>query len=74
MLKTTEDLREAMTKLYKDVEDGTITNSQARTRAYVAKTILDTLKVEIAATALGKTIEPLSFAGEERGPQLKRIA
>lgn len=74
MLKTTEDLREAMIKLYADIEAGRITNGQARTRAYVAKTIIDTLKVEIAAAALGKTVDAVSFAAADRRPKVRRVA
>ncbi len=71
MFKTTEDLRNAMVKLYDDIEAGKVTNSQARTRAYVAKTIVDTLKVEITAAALGKNIDALAFTQSERQRKLR---
>ena len=71
-MKTTEDLRNKMVQLYADIEAGKVTNSQARTRAYVAKTIVDTIKVEITAAALGKSINTVEF-NPERQRKLRAV-
>lgn len=77
MFKTTEDLRHAMNKLYQDLEKGKVTNSAARTRVYIAKAMIDTIKVEIAAANLGKDFTAVGFnnpkvidasAGRQRRP------
>ena len=51
-LQTTTDLRRVLTKDLEDLRSGKITKSDARTRAYVARNIIDTLKIEIAASAM----------------------
>ncbi len=73
MFKTTGDLRTAMVKLYQDVEQGKVTASVARAKVQVAKTIVDTLKVEIAAANLGKQFGTVRF-DEIETSDIKRVA
>lgn len=78
ILQTTADLRTAMVALFHDVEAGQISNSTARARVLVAKVIIDTLKVEIAAANLGRQFSAVSFDETERiadhEKKIKRIA
>ena len=79
MFKTTADLREAMNKLYADVESGRVTNTAARMKVQVAKVMLDTIKVEIGAAALGKQFSAVRFDESETAPlppvvELRRIS
>lgn len=73
MFNNTVELRNEMVKLYKQVHDGEISNNVARTKVLVAKTIIDTLKVEITAASLGKQFGAVAFNDAERGPKIRAI-
>lgn len=51
-LTDTGDIREKMLALWKKVDQGKISHMEARVHIGIARTILDTLKVEIAAAHL----------------------
>lgn len=55
----TANLRANLHQLLQDVEAGAISNTAARVRVTVAKALIDTIKVEIAAAALGTEFSPL---------------
>ena len=48
----TGDIREKMLALWKKIDQGKISHTEARVHIGIARTILDTLKVEIAAAHL----------------------
>ena len=74
MFKDTSDLREAMNKLYEGVEDGSVSNAAARVRVGIAKAMLDTIKVELAAASLGKQFSAVSFSEYDGAQQnIRRI-
>lgn len=66
MYKDTSELRDGLIALLADLESGNVSNSAARARVTIAKAILDTVKVEIAAASLGMAINPVSLKGIER--------
>lgn len=78
MFKTTADLRNAMNTLYGEVVEGKVSGSIARTKVAIARAIVDTLKVELAAASLGKQFSAVRF--DEVGSdvpsarKLKRVA
>lgn len=66
LIKDTKDLRLKLLQVYQDCERGQITNAAARARAYVAREILDTVKVEIMASRLGVTsFKPVRLDGDD---------
>lgn len=67
--RTTSDLRNYLADLLEGVEAGKISNATARARVGIVKAMVDTLKVEIAATALGREIHPLVL----EAPPQKRL-
>lgn len=61
-MKTTADLRDSIIKDLALLKSGDITRAEARTRAYLAKQIIDTVKTECVAMSLGSTrLEPVSL-------------
>jgi hypothetical protein len=64
VIKDTQDIRSRMIQLWKQIEEKKISSAEARLHISVARTILDTLKVEMAAAHLAQArIPPLTFAG-----------
>lgn len=57
------DVRNEMVNLFDQIKRKEIAHSQARTMLGAAKVIIDTVKVEIAAAALGKSIGEVTFNG-----------
>lgn len=66
MYNSTADLRNGLRKLLSDLETGAVSNSAARARVTIAKAILDTVKIELAAAALGTEFQPLSLTERKR--------
>jgi hypothetical protein len=62
-------MREYLDRLMTEIEEGKLSNSSARVRVQIAKAMIDTVKVEIAAAALGRAFGAVSLARPER--QLK---
>jgi len=58
----TIDIREKMMKLWGKLDRGEISHAEARVHIGFARTVLDTLKVEIAAAHLQAPPEPISVA------------
>lgn len=57
----TADIRAKMLQLWQQLDDGKITATQVRLHIGIARTILETLKVEMAAAHLNRTqIDPVS--------------
>ena len=56
--KDTAEIRKKMLQLWKLVDDKKITTSEARLHIGIARTILETLKVEIAAAHLNQANIP----------------
>lgn len=66
-LKTTSDLRKILTEDLLLLRDAKITKADARARAYVARNVIDTLKVELAAHAMNlKSFTPVLLESPER--------
>lgn len=59
----TEELRTYLDGLLADIEAGKLSNGAARVRLSVAKTMLDTVKVEVSAAALGRGFDKVAFGG-----------
>jgi hypothetical protein len=57
-LTDTADIRNKMLSLWKRIDQGKITHTEARVHIGIARTILDTLKVEIAAAHLQEANVP----------------
>lgn len=57
-LVDTGDVREKMLALWKKVDQGKISHTEARVHIGIARTVLDTLKVEIAAAHLQEAAVP----------------
>ena len=57
-----EDVREKMIKLWQSFEQGKISPTEARAHIGFARTVIDTMKVEIAAAHLlgATTIQPVT--------------
>ena len=68
----TEELRVYLDGLLAQIESGTLSNGSARVRLMVAKTMLDSIKVEVAAAALGRTFDKVSFGKVSFGNNKKR--
>ena len=71
MYETTEDLRKSILQDLTDLREGKINNAQARARAALTRTVIDTISVEIAAANLGRAFDPIRIAsmktvGQER--------
>jgi hypothetical protein len=58
ILKDTADIREKMLRIWKLVDEKKISSSEARLHISLARTVLETLKVEIAAAHLTQTTLP----------------
>lgn len=57
-LTDTGDVRDKMLALWKKLDQGKITHTEARVHIGFARTVLDTLKVEIAAAHLQESSLP----------------
>lgn len=62
-METVSDVRNEMIALFGQIKRREIPNAQARTLLGAAKIVLDSVKVEIAATALGKAIGEVTLNG-----------
>lgn len=58
VIKNTADIRAKLLEVWKQIDDKTISSSEARLHISVARAILDTLKVEMAAAHLAQTQIP----------------
>jgi hypothetical protein len=58
ILRDTADIREKMLRIWKLVDEKKISSSEARLHISLARTVLETLKVEIAAAHLTQTTLP----------------
>jgi hypothetical protein len=58
VLKDTADIRAKLLDVWKQIDEKTISSSEARLHISVARAILDTLKVEMAAAHLARTEIP----------------
>jgi hypothetical protein len=58
VIKDTHDIRMRLLQLWKQIEEKKISSSEARLHISVARAILDTLKVEMAAAHLAQTNIP----------------
>lgn len=58
VLKDTADIRNKLLDIWKQIDDKKISSSEARLHISVARAILDTLKVEMAAAHLARTEIP----------------
>jgi hypothetical protein len=65
----TSDIREKMLVLWQKVDTGKITHQEARVHIGIARTVLDTLKVEIAAAHLQESNVP-SVALSSKRPKV----
>jgi hypothetical protein len=64
VIKDTADIREKILKVWKLVDEKKISVAEARLHIGLARTILETLKVEIAAAHLASAqLPPVSFTG-----------
>lgn len=72
MYDTTADLRDGLRKLLDDLEGGRVSNSNARARVTIAKAILDTVKIELAAASLGMDFGPVALAKQQ--PRQLKVA
>jgi hypothetical protein len=58
LLKDTADIRIKLLEIWKQIDEKKISSSEARLHISVARAILDTLKVEMAAAHLTQQIIP----------------
>jgi len=58
VLKDTADIRAKLLDIWKQIDEKKISSSEARLHISVARAILDTLKVEMAAAHLAQTQIP----------------
>jgi hypothetical protein len=64
-MKDTAALRQKMLEIWDKIETGEVTAQEARVHIGIARTVLDTLKVEIAAAHLNITsIPPVSLSSK----------
>jgi hypothetical protein len=70
---TTADLRRIMSEDLAALRAGEITNSSARARAALAKTILQSVSVEIAAAQLGRHFEAIEIVSNDAS-NLRKVA
>jgi hypothetical protein len=54
VMKDTADIRAKLLDIWKRIDDKTITSSEARLHISMARAVLDTLKVEMAAAHLAQ--------------------
>jgi hypothetical protein len=72
--RDTEELRSYLDNLLCLIENGELTNSQARVALLAAKITLDTVKVELSAAALGKSFAKVSFSrGEQKTSKIRAV-
>jgi hypothetical protein len=70
--KDTADIRRKMLTIWKLVDEKKITTSEARLHIGIARTILETIKVEIAAAHLNQAnLDPVPIVHESFIPQQK---
>lgn len=60
-MNRTSDVRKFLNDTLKGMEKGELTNAQVRARLLAARVYIDTVKVDIAAVNLGKSIKSLTF-------------
>jgi hypothetical protein len=71
----TGDVREKMLALWKKLDQGKISHTEARVHIGFARTVLDTLKVEIAAAHLNDASLPkVTMTRKVKTIQGKRVA
>lgn len=71
----TGDVRQKMLSLWRKLDEGKITHSEARVHIGFARTVLDTIKVEIAAAHLqGAELPKVQIAKRLRTINGKRAA
>jgi hypothetical protein len=58
VLKDTADIRTKLLEIWKQIDEKKISSSEARLHISVARAILDTLKVEMAAAHLARSAIP----------------
>ena len=58
LIKDTTDIRAKLLEIWKQIDEKKISSSEARMHISVARAILDTLKVEMAAAHLARTDIP----------------
>jgi hypothetical protein len=68
IVRSTADIREKMLQIWKLIDEKKITTSEARLHIGVARTILETLKVEIASAHLARSDIPSVSIG--RAPDI----
>ncbi len=74
-MKDTEALRSKMLKLWETFDQGKLTATEARVHIGMARTILDTLKVEIAAAHLNSAILPaVGLLNNTKSVQGRRVS
>lgn len=66
----TAELRRQLLQDFADHREGKITNQQARTRAAMARSICETIKIEMAAAQMNRGFEPVVLCAEDRRPAL----
>ena len=69
LLQNTNDLRNKLIALWQQVDKGTVSASEVRVHINLARAILDSLKVEIAAAHLATRnipAVPVQFVDEEK--------
>jgi hypothetical protein len=73
IIKNTADIREKLLTIWKQIDEKKISSSEARLHISVARAILETLKVEMAAVHIAQsTIPSVPISGALRhqiGPQ-----
>lgn len=70
-LVDTADVRQKMLTLWQKVDQGKLSHAEARVHIGIARTVLDTLKVEIAAAHLQEAnIPAVQVATKTRKPKL----
>ena len=66
-MKTTTDLRKMLLEDLVYLRQAKITKAEARARAYVARNIIDTMKVELAAASMNlSAFNPVLLESPER--------
>jgi hypothetical protein len=70
-MQSTSEVRRFIEDTIHLVKNGEISNSVARTRLYAAKAYIDTLKVDIAVTQLGRELLPATFDTQPQAPRLR---
>jgi hypothetical protein len=68
----TADLRRDLMADLKSLREGKLTNASIRARAIMARTILQSISVEISAAQLGRHFDPVEIG--ETNPNLKQVA